>query len=93
MTDKPDEKPITIKGVAVLFDNGIMLYGDPPLRHFNLVHFMNIGRAEKLHGEQGFMTSDGRFARRKPAARIALESGQIEKLKFHSSELFSEDLF
>lgn len=42
---------------------------------------------------QGFITSLGRFVNRKEGAKIALESGQIEKLKYSSSELYSEDLY
>ena len=42
---------------------------------------------------QGFVTYDMRFVDRETAAKIALASGQIKKLKFSSTKLFSEDLY
>lgn len=42
---------------------------------------------------QGFLTSKGRFADRKEAARIALDSKQIKKLNYSKTELYSEDLY
>lgn len=42
---------------------------------------------------QGFVTSSGRFVDREEAAKIALESGQIEELKYSKTKLFSEDLY
>lgn len=42
---------------------------------------------------QGFLTNKGRFVDRKQAAIIALEAGQITKLSFSSTDLFSEDLY
>lgn len=42
---------------------------------------------------QGFLTSTGRFVDRKEAAKIALASGQIEKLNYSNKELYSEDLY
>lgn len=44
-------------------------------------------------GRQGFVTSNGRFVGRKQAARIALQAGQITKLKYDPEELFSEELW
>jgi hypothetical protein len=50
--------------------------------------------AKKVGGQwpQGFVTSEGRFVEREEAAKIALKSGQIEKLKFSSYQLFSEEI-
>lgn len=42
---------------------------------------------------QGFVTSEGRFVERDEAGRIAIASGQIEKLKYNSKDLFSEELW
>lgn len=42
---------------------------------------------------QGFITSTGRFVDREEAAKIALESGQINELKYSKNKLFSEDLY
>jgi len=41
---------------------------------------------------QGFVTEDGEFVDRVKAAQIALECGQITKLKYSTTKLFSEDL-
>jgi hypothetical protein len=38
------------------------------------------------------VTSEGRFVDREEAAKIAFESGQIEKLKYSSYQLFSEEI-
>jgi hypothetical protein len=45
-----------------------------------------------LDGEQGFIDEKGKFLSREDAATHALACGQIEKLKFCTSRLFSEDL-
>ncbi len=46
-----------------------------------------------ITGEQGFLTSDGRFVSRTEGAKIALKSKQIIALRFSKTELFSEDLW
>ena len=43
-------------------------------------------------GEQGFLTSSGRFVEREEAGRIALAAGQTKALRW-GAELFSEDLW
>jgi hypothetical protein len=43
-------------------------------------------------GDQGFMTSAGRFVEREEAGRIALAAGQTKALRW-PPELFSEDLW
>lgn len=48
---------------------------------------------KKVLGEQGFVLEDGSFVNREDAAFIALASGQITKLKFNPTKLFSEDLW
>lgn len=42
---------------------------------------------------QGFMTSFGRFVDRREAAIIALNCGQITKLNYSDTKLYSEDIF
>lgn len=42
---------------------------------------------------QGFVNDKGEFLTREEAAKEALACGQITKLKYHSRELFSEDLY
>lgn len=43
-----------------------------------------------VNGEQGFVTDEGRFVGREEAARIAFESGQMDR---QVRTLFSEDIF
>jgi len=43
--------------------------------------------------EQGFLTNLNRFVDRSEGAKIALASGQVEKLEYSSTELYSEDLY
>jgi hypothetical protein len=48
---------------------------------------------DELRGaEQGFITHEGVFVGRVDAARVAIESGQIEQLQW-PPELYSEDLW
>lgn len=45
-----------------------------------------------LEGEQGFVTDKGKFLSREDAAIEALQCGQITKLSYCTTRLFSEDL-
>lgn len=51
------------------------------------------GTYPKHKTTQGFLTSTGRFVDRKGAAIIALASGQIKRLNYSETELYSEDLY
>jgi hypothetical protein len=42
---------------------------------------------------QGFLTNTNRFVDREEGAKIALASGQIKKLKYNRTTLYSEDLY
>lgn len=42
---------------------------------------------------QGFLTNKNMFVNREEGAKIALESGQIEKLNYSNNRLYSEDLY
>jgi hypothetical protein len=78
-------------------------YGDEvwsveiPGRHHTIMHMyvrmrgrMDLTVEERA--EQGFLTTTGRFVGRFEAARIAVESGQIEKPNW-PPRLYSEDLW
>ncbi len=75
-------------------DRGIVFCG---YRHPHCMYTMVVltGKRQCEAGEeiQGFLTSKNRFVDRVEGAKIALESGQIKKLKYHSDRLFSEDLY
>jgi len=53
------------------------------------------GKSQHQAGEevQGFLTSFNRFVDRKEAAKIALASGQVNKLFFSNETLYSEDIY
>lgn len=75
-------------------EDGIVFCGH---RHLHCLHQMHAmtGKNESQAGEriQGFLTNTNQFVDRKEGAKIALESGQIEKLRFSKTLLFSEDLY
>lgn len=82
----------TIVASAILFDGKVYT----GRRHHNVIRtIIDTTGAKKVlsSSPQGFLTSDGRFVDREEGARIAIASGQITKLKFHSTVLFSEDLW
>lgn len=74
-------------------DRGIVFSG---WRHHNCLFSMVAitGKRECEAGEsiQGFLTNKNRFVDRFEGAKIALESGQIEKLNY-GKRLYSEDLW
>lgn len=79
-----------IKESAIRLD-GIIHTGR---RHYNIIHaLIEKGFPRPIKGQQGFVTTSGIFVSRKLAAKIALACGQIKKLKYSNSELFSEDLY
>jgi len=85
----------------------IQLYGivhmlPPPFRHYHVMQYMTqIYRDTRIDGEQGFLLSDGRFARRAPAMLVARAAGQLiprtdgyAKGEISSRrELYSEDVW
>ena len=88
-------KPLKIRGISPYnVDKGVVLCG---WRHSNCMYQMVAITGLKNHeaGEsiQGFLTDTNRFVDRIEGAKISLESGQIEKLNYSSTRLFSEDLY
>lgn len=67
------------------------------LRHPHCLHQMvaMTGKRQSEAGEeiQGFLTNKNRFVNRIEGAKIALKSGQIKKLEYSSTWLYSEDLY
>lgn len=59
-------------------------------RHHDIMQRFGV---ELEHPKQGFYTSRGRYVDRQTAAKIAIESGQIEKLQYSEIDLYSEDLY
>lgn len=75
-------------------DKGIVLCG---CRHTHIigqcVGLLSKPQADMGPYEQGFITNLNRFVDRTEAAKIALTAKQITKLKYSSTELYSEDLY
>ena len=70
---------------------------DAPARHYNVLHAMAAKFGDEWkqgpNHEQGFLTSDGYFMRRRSACIIAERAGQIKLKTGPSATLFSEDLW
>lgn len=62
-------------------------------RHHNIIQSNPPRFFVGNHSIQGFVDDKGNFLDREQAAKHALECKQIEKLKFSSTDLFSEDLY
>lgn len=75
-----------------LNDIDLIICAERPTRHHNIIHALYKIGIKNDSREQGFLTSDGCFVGRKDAAKIAIKSRQIDKLK-HPPNLFSEDLW
>jgi hypothetical protein len=85
---------LKIKEAAILYDG--LVY--PGKRHWIILDALTKHKEGELpitirEEEQGFVDEAGRFFTREEAAKIALELGQIKRLKFQKEKLFSEDLY
>lgn len=81
-----------ITHVAIML-NGITYSLPAPNRHHHVIRLIrDTGIKKQVRGNQGFLTEDGAFIERKPAAILALETGQVTQLDAPPS-LFSEDLW
>lgn len=78
-----------IIAAAVEID-GVVRALPAPARHHNVI--WKYPRPEHKHGDQGFIDDRHGFVSRVAAGVIALQEGQIDKLKW-PPELFSEDLW
>lgn len=90
---------VTVEKAAIYFE-GAVYSVERPGRHHNVMDLMiEKGVCERVdsNAEQGFLLSDGRFARRKAALHKAIRSGQIDiddvTPQMNRFGLFSEDLW
>lgn len=76
------------------YDNKIYAM-ERPNRHHNIIHYLafEVGLPTPIKGNQGFLTSRGRFVDRKEASAIAFFSRQIKDDNYKISTLYSEDLW
>jgi len=77
------------------FRHDLILSMPPPARHSDIIRAAASLGMEVLFVQesQGFLLSDGRFARRKPALVIAREAGQVLRETAPHVGLFSEDVW
>lgn len=86
-----------IRCAAILLEDGRVFEGAAHHEALANAHAVEADRVMVNRAEQGFMTECGRFVRRKPALRIALQADQVkepDKVRWHfgldSSELKKE---
>jgi len=84
-----------VVAAAIRIEHGPVLSLPRPARHHDIIRALDAsGFPFEQHWEQGFLLSDGRFARRKPARIVAIAAGQFKPDATHHGELlFSEDLW
>lgn len=78
---------------AAMIYNGVICSLAAPKRHGDIINTISrsVGEANwPVNGEDGFVTSEGRFVGRNVAIEIARAAGQTEST---SDTLFSEDLW
>jgi hypothetical protein len=66
----------------------------PPARHVDIEIVCRQAGINVLGADKGFVLDDARWARRKPAARHAVQCGQVDGEKINwNLGLFTEDLW
>ena len=83
------------KVVAAAIVHGEKVYTLPkPNRHHNIIKHIadKEGSYRPTKAIQGFVDEHGNFLTRKEAAKIVIENGQLDKLRW-PPHLFSEDLW
>ena len=83
---------LRVVAAAVLGEDGTIYSLPPPARHDAILREC-FEKSGKRATEQGFLLSDGRFARRKPALMVARKAGQVLRETAPQHGLFSEDVW
>lgn len=79
-----------IAAAAIRMDDGTVYTLPPPARHHTIMqHFKLMPTPD----QQGFVTDQGMWCRRRPALRIARAAGQIIQETAPAHGLFSEDVW
>ncbi len=86
---------VKIVAAAILDDRGMVHSMPQPARHHDIIRGLRaIGYEGPVQGDhQGFLLSNGVFARRAGARTVARRAGQIIGGKLRGSVLTSEDLW
>ena len=89
------DEGLRVVAVAVRDEKGEIHTLPAPARHHDVIREMAHKDIRTMGPdiEQGFLLSDGRFCRRKPAKRIAENAGQLLPRASKLAELFSEDVW
>jgi hypothetical protein len=77
---------------SAIIHRGVIYAGK---RHHHCIAAIKEEIGERTPGSdpRGFLTDTGRFLNRVEAAKLALANGQVDKLHYSSTMLFSEDLW
>lgn len=82
---------LKVVAVAILAEDGTVFQMPPPYRHHNIIRMMSDqGRSKRDMWDQGFVLSDGTYADRIEAKKIAVAANQLLERASKLNELFSE---
>jgi hypothetical protein len=86
---------LRVVAVAIHTPDGLVFTKEAPARHHDVIRLMTGKGIETMGSDvaQGFLLSDGRFCRRKPAKLIARKANQLLPRACDLEELFSEDVW
>jgi hypothetical protein len=85
---------ILVEKAAIKMEDGKVYSVPRPGRHHDCIKLIaSLGYKIPIIGEQGFVLSDGTFADRIYARKVADEANQGIARDMHLDELFSEDLW
>lgn len=91
MSGQPADRVVA---AAIRVDGKVYSLPAPARHHDVIKHVMESGVTSLFPQEsQGFLLSNGQFATRDTARRIAVENGQVDGRKIVGSKLTSEDLW
>ena len=89
---------MTVKIISAALKVGRLIVSLPaPARHHHVIKELCsvTGRSSEGHGNQGFLTNEGKFVGRREAIDIARQNGQLlgEPTDGSGFQLYSEDLW
>jgi hypothetical protein len=86
---------LRVVAAAIIGYDGNAYSLPPPARHHTVIAHMHyeLGHPRPISGVQGFMLSDGRFARRESARIVAERAKQLLARASKGDELYSEDVW
>ncbi len=92
---QPRREDLRIVACAIRAADGSVFSLPAPARHHDVIRLMNEHNQEATGPDitQGFLLSNGKFCRRKPAKAIAERAGQLLKRAKDLPELYSEDVW